>query len=87
MPTGAGKTYAAYLGALGEAIESPLKLARVKPTERLRILYVSPLRAVIGLIDGMYALMAIPTMLSTLVLAPKVRAAATDYFARLKDER
>jgi AGCS family alanine or glycine:cation symporter len=48
---------------------------------------VSPLRAVIGLIDGMYALMAIPTMLSTLVLAPKVRAAATDYFARLEGER
>jgi AGCS family alanine or glycine:cation symporter len=48
---------------------------------------VSPLRAVIGLIDGMYALMAIPTMLSTLVLAPKVRAAATDYFRRLEAER
>jgi len=47
---------------------------------------VSPLRAVIGLIDGMYALMAIPTMLSTLVLAPKVRAAATEYFMKLKSD-
>ncbi|MEQ8207946.1 MAG: alanine/glycine:cation symporter family protein [Woeseia sp.] len=42
------------------------------------------LRAVIGLIDGMYATMAIPTMVSSLLLAPKVRAAAKDYFARLK---
>lgn len=42
------------------------------------------LRAVIGLIDGMYATMAIPTMVSSLLLAPKVRVAAKDYFARLK---
>lgn len=48
---------------------------------------VSSLRAVIGLLDGMYATMAIPTMLSTLLLAPKVRAAALDYFARLKADR
>lgn len=47
---------------------------------------VASLRAVIGLIDGMYATMAIPTMISTLILAPKVRAAAGDYFARLKNE-
>jgi AGCS family alanine or glycine:cation symporter len=40
------------------------------------------LRAVIGLIDGMYATMAIPTMVSSILLAPKVRAAARDYFAR-----
>ena len=45
---------------------------------------VAPLRAVIGLIDGMYATMAIPTMLSTLALAPRVRAAASDYFSRLR---
>jgi len=30
--------------------------------------------------------MAIPTMISTLLLAPKVREAANDYFARLKTE-
>ena len=39
---------------------------------------------IINIIDGAYALMAIPTMTSALLLAPKVRAAAKDYFARLK---
>jgi AGCS family alanine or glycine:cation symporter len=48
---------------------------------------VASLRAVIGLLDGMYATMAIPTMLSSLMLAPRVRSAARDYFARLKAER
>ncbi len=43
---------------------------------------IASLRAVIGLIDGMYATMAIPTMISTLLLAPKVRHAALDYFRR-----
>lgn len=47
---------------------------------------VASLRAVIGLIDGMYATMAIPTMVSSLLLAPRVRAAAKDYFARLRTE-
>jgi len=44
---------------------------------------VASLRAVIGLIDGMYAMMAIPTMISTLLLAPRVRAAASKYFSTL----
>ncbi len=44
---------------------------------------VASLEAVVSLFDGAYAIMAIPTMLSTLVLAPKVRAAAGDYFSRL----
>lgn len=48
---------------------------------------VASLRAVIGLLDGMYATMAIPTMISTLLLAPKVRSAARDYFKRLEVER
>ncbi|WKN43234.1 alanine/glycine:cation symporter family protein [Tunicatimonas pelagia] len=47
---------------------------------------VSTLQAVIYLVDGMYALMAIPTMISALLLAPKVRAAAKDYFSRLHQE-
>jgi len=47
---------------------------------------VASLRAVIGLIDGMYATMAIPTMVSTLLLAPHVRRAARDYFRRLRAE-
>ena len=41
---------------------------------------VSSLTLVISLIDAMYALMAVPTMVSTILLAPKVRAAAREYF-------
>ncbi|EAQ97541.1 alanine/glycine:cation symporter family protein [Congregibacter litoralis] len=37
---------------------------------------------VFNIISGAYGLMAIPTMVSTLVLAPKVMAAAREYFAR-----
>jgi Na+/alanine symporter len=44
---------------------------------------VASMEAVINLLDGMYATMAIPTMLSTLLLAPRVRIAARDYFRRL----
>ena len=44
---------------------------------------VVSLDVVINLLDGMYATMAIPTMISTLLLAPKVKQVATDYFARL----
>ncbi len=39
---------------------------------------------VINLMDSAYALMAIPTVLSTLILAPKVKKAATVYFQKLK---
>lgn len=45
---------------------------------------VVSLNAAISIIDGAYAMMAIPTMVSALLLAPKVKAAATDYFSRLK---
>jgi AGCS family alanine or glycine:cation symporter len=38
---------------------------------------------VVALITGMYALMAIPTMTSTLLLAPRVMNAARDYFQRM----
>ncbi len=41
---------------------------------------LASLSMVVNLIDSMYALMAIPTMLSTLLLAPKVNAAAKRYF-------
>ncbi len=44
------------------------------------------LDAVISLLDGMFALMALPTMLSALILSPKVMAEARRYFARLKLE-
>ena len=43
---------------------------------------VASLDAVISLIDGMFALMAIPTMLSTLWLAPRVMRAAREYFEK-----
>jgi len=44
---------------------------------------VASLTAIIALIDGLYATMAIPTMISALLLFKKVRVAATDYFRRL----
>lgn len=43
--------------------------------------------AAVNLIDAMYALMAIPTMFSTIWLAPKVRAAYQDYFKRMKEAK
>ena len=46
---------------------------------------VASLDAVISLFDGVYATMAIPTMISTIILAPKVREVARDYFFRLDD--
>ncbi len=40
------------------------------------------LNTVINLVDSMFALMAIPNMIATLLLAPKVKAAMKDYFNR-----
>ena len=48
---------------------------------------VSSLSAVISLIDGMYAMMAIPTMVSALLLAPKVMAQAKIYFAKYEADK
>ena len=44
---------------------------------------VASINAVVSLVDGAFALMAIPTMISTLLLSPKVRAASKVYFAKL----
>ena len=44
---------------------------------------VTTITSVINLIDGMFALMAIPTVITALFLAPKVKSAAKDYFSRL----
>lgn len=44
---------------------------------------VASMEAVINLFDGVYATMAIPTMISTILLAPKVIAEAKRYFSRL----
>ena len=46
---------------------------------------IASLDAVINLIDGMFALMAIPTMISALLLSKKVREASKDYFNRLRN--
>lgn len=45
---------------------------------------VVSLKVVISLVDGMYAIMAIPTMVSAILLAPKVRTATKDYIKRMK---
>ncbi len=44
---------------------------------------VTSLNVVINLVDGIFALMAIPTMISALLLAPKVKKAARKYFSEL----
>ncbi len=41
--------------------------------------------AAVSIIDASFALMAIPTMVSAIWLAPKVIAAADDYWARMRD--
>lgn len=46
---------------------------------------VTSLNVVMSFVDGMYAIMAFPTMISTIYLAPKVRAATKDYFERMKN--
>jgi alanine or glycine:cation symporter, AGCS family len=48
---------------------------------------VASLKAIISLIDGMYATMAIPTMLSALILAPRVMEEAKKYFAKMKAKK
>lgn len=44
---------------------------------------VTSLQVVLSIFDSAYALMAFPTMISALLLAPKVKQAARDYFRRL----
>ena len=44
---------------------------------------VVSLDAMIGLVDGAFAMMAIPTTVSTIILAPKVMQAARTYFNKL----
>lgn len=45
---------------------------------------VASLEVVVSLVDGMYAVMAFPNMIAAIYLAPKVKAATKDYFARMK---
>lgn len=44
----------------------------------------TPFSAMLNLIDGVFALMAIPTMLSTIILAPRVLKEAKAYFKKLQ---
>ncbi len=46
---------------------------------------VATINAVLNFTDGMFALMAIPTMTVAILLSPKVMAAARDYFARMDE--
>lgn len=48
---------------------------------------VSSLDAIISLIDASFALMAVPTMVSGLILAPVVNKAARAYFRRIKEKQ
>ncbi len=56
---------------------------RIFYTLSLILASVITIDIVINFIDGMFALMAIPTMVSSIILAPKVMAAARKYFDRL----
>ncbi len=47
---------------------------------------VASLNFIINVIDSFYAMMAIPTMISALWLAPKVMQETKRYFAKMKDE-
>ena len=47
---------------------------------------VTSLSVVMSFVDAMYAIMAFPTMISTIYLAPKVKEATRDYFRRMKEE-
>jgi AGCS family alanine or glycine:cation symporter len=48
---------------------------------------VASLTAIISLIDGMYATMAIPTVVSAILLSPKVMKETKRYFTALKEKR
>lgn len=43
---------------------------------------ITTIEMVVNLVDGMFAMMAIPTVTSTLLLAPRVMKATRDYFER-----
>jgi AGCS family alanine or glycine:cation symporter len=48
---------------------------------------VASLNTIINIIDAAYALMSIPTMLSAIYLAPKVKKEARIYFRKLKENK
>jgi len=56
---------------------------RIVYTLSLILAAVMSIDIVVNYVDGMFAVMAIPTMISTLILAPKVMQAARVYFTKL----
>lgn len=48
---------------------------------------IASINSVISVIDGMFAMMAIPTMTASLILSPRVYRATRDYFKRMEEER
>lgn len=48
---------------------------------------IASLKAIMSLIDGMYATMAIPTMISALILAPRVMEESKKYFTRMRGKK
>ena len=58
---------------------------RIFYTLSLILASVITIDLVINFIDGMFALMAIPTMVSSIILAPKVMIAARRYFDKLRE--
>lgn len=48
---------------------------------------VASINAVVSVIDGMFAMMAIPTMTASLLLSPRVYRATKDYFRRMDEEQ
>lgn len=46
---------------------------------------ISSLTVIISLVDGVYALMSIPTMISAIILAPRVRNEFKKYFKKIND--
>ncbi len=82
-------TQAFYGGQCFSFLFGAKRLRKYQYVYLLTILFAATatLDEIINLIDGAYALMAIPTMVSALLLAPKVKVAADDYFARLKQKQ
>lgn len=48
---------------------------------------VASLSSMVGLIDGSFALMAIPTMISSIILAPKIWQASKVYFSKIENQK
>lgn len=63
------------------------KYYRIFYTITLIVGAVISIDAVINFLDGMFALMAIPTVISSIILAPRVMNAASTYFKNLKRKK